>query len=70
MGVWRGGTAGIMAKQLTNLKSKAPLYLADIFEGVAKAGAIDSFYTGGEHSDTSQHIVEDVLKIQKAMSVF
>ena len=70
MGVWRCGTVGIMAKQLTNLKSKANLYLADTFEGVAKAGANDSFYTGGEHSDTSQHIVEDVLKIQKAMSVF
>ena len=62
VGVWRGGTAGIMAKQLNNLKSKANLYLADTFEGVAKAGVNDSFYTGGEHSDTSQHIVEDVLK--------
>ena len=62
VGVWRGGTAAIIAKQLTNLKSKANLYLADTFEGVAKAGTNDSFYSGGEHSDTSQHIVEDVLK--------
>ena len=51
-----------MAKQLNILKSKANFYLADTFEGVAKAGVNDSFYTGGEHSDTSQHIVEDVLK--------
>jgi len=62
VGVWRGGTAGIMAHQMAKLKSKANLYLADTFAGVAKAGANDSFYTGGEHSDTSQHIVEDVLK--------
>jgi len=62
VGVWRGGTAGIMANQLSKLKSKTNLYLADTFEGVAKAGANDSFYTGGEHSDTSLHIVEDVLK--------
>ncbi len=62
VGVWRGGTAGIMAQQLSNLKSKAVLYLADTFSGVAKAGANDSFYTGGEHGDTSQQIVEDVLK--------
>ncbi len=62
VGVWRGGTAGVMARQLHILKSKANLYLADTFEGVAKAGANDSFYKGGEHSDTSQHIVEDVLK--------
>lgn len=61
VGVWRGGTAGIMARQLLNLKSTATIYLADTFTGVAKAGANDSFYTGGEHSDTSRHIVEDVL---------
>jgi O-methyltransferase len=62
VGVWRGGTAGIMAQQLSNLKSNATLYLADTFSGVAKAGTNDSFYTGGEHSDTSQQIVEGVLK--------
>jgi len=62
VGVWRGGTAGIMAQQLSDIKSNACLYLADTFSGVAKAGANDSFYTGGEHSDTSQQIVEDVLK--------
>ena len=62
VGVWRGGTAGIMAQQLSDLKSNAVLYLADTFSGVAKAGANDSFYTGGEHGDTSQQIVEDVLK--------
>lgn len=61
VGVWRGGTAGIISQQLANLKSPATLYLADTFSGVAKAGANDSFYTGGEHSDTSQQVVEDVL---------
>ncbi len=62
VGVWRGGTAGIMSQQLTNLKSTATLYLADTFSGVAKAGVNDSFYKGGEHNDTSQYMVEDVLK--------
>lgn len=62
VGVWRGGTAGIMAQQLSVLKSTATLYLADTFSGVAKAGANDSFYSGGEHSDTSQQVVEEVLK--------
>lgn len=62
VGVWRGGTAGIMAQQLLILNSNATLYLADTFTGVAKAGANDSFYTGGEHSDTSLFIVETVLK--------
>ena len=62
VGVWRGGTAGIMAQQLSNLKSTATLYLADTFTGVAKAGINDRLYKGGEHSDTSQQIVEHVLK--------
>jgi len=62
VGVWRGGTAGIMAKQLSILKAKATLYVADTFTGVAKASDKDSFYSGGEHNDTSQQIVEDVLK--------
>ena len=62
VGVWRGGTAGIMSQQLSNLNSTAIIYLADTFTGVAKAGANDNFYTGGEHSDTSQYIVEDLLK--------
>jgi len=62
VGVWRGGTAGIMSQQLADLKSTCTIYLADTFSGVAKAGEKDSFYTGGEHSDTSQYIVEDVLK--------
>jgi O-methyltransferase len=62
VGVWRGGTAGIMASQLVNVNSAANLYLADTFSGVAKAGEKDSFYKGGEHNDTSQQIVEEVLR--------
>ena len=62
VGVWRGGTAAIMAQQLSNLRSNAALYLADTFTGVAKAGDNDAFYTGGEHNDTSQAIVEGLLQ--------
>lgn len=61
VGVWRGGTAGIMAQQLAYLKSNATLYLADTFSGVAKAGTNDRFYSGGEHNDTSQQMAEDIL---------
>lgn len=62
VGVWRGGTAGIMSQQLSNLKSNATIYLADTFTGVAKAGEKDAFYTGGEHNDTSQSIVQELLQ--------
>jgi O-methyltransferase len=70
VGVWRGGTGGIMAGQLSNLNSTSTIYLADTFTGVAKAGVNDSFYTGGEHSDTSQYIVEDLLKNKTKYSYY
>jgi O-methyltransferase len=61
IGVWRGGTAAIMGQKLSDLESNSNLYLADTFEGVVKTSDKDKYYTGGEHKDTSQQIVEDLL---------
>ena len=38
------------------------VYLADTFEGVVKATEEDIVYRGGEHSDTSEKIVQDLLQ--------
>jgi O-methyltransferase len=62
VGVWRGGTGALIAKKVLSTGSNDPVYLCDTFEGVVKAGAHDADYKGGEHSDTSQHIVEDLLR--------
>lgn len=62
IGVWRGGTAAVMAQKLSELKSCANLYLADTFEGVVKTSDKDKYYSGGEHKDTSQQIVESLLE--------
>jgi O-methyltransferase len=63
VGVWRGGTGALMAKrnQLLNA-AKDSVYLCDTFAGVVKAGTHDTIYKGGEHSDTAQHIVEDLVR--------
>lgn len=61
IGVWRGGTAAIIAQKLYDLKSTANLYVADTFEGVVKTSEKDKYYSGGEHQDTSQQIVEKLL---------
>jgi O-methyltransferase len=61
VGVWRGGTGGIMAKKLSMLDPSRTLYLADTFEGVVKATKNDSKYIGGEHSDTSLNLVNELL---------
>lgn len=57
IGVWRGGSAKILEK---NLGEGNKLYLCDTFNGVVKAGIKDKTYKGGEHSDTS---FEEVSKI-------
>src|ERR1017187_2454853 len=62
VGVWRGGTGALMAKRALLAGSTDPVYLCDTFEGVVKAGPHDTHYKGGEHADTSQHIVERLLR--------
>jgi O-methyltransferase len=58
VGVWRGGTGCLMGRRLKLLGSPATVHLCDTFQGVVKAGTTDSHYSGGEHADTSQKIVE------------
>jgi O-methyltransferase len=62
IGVWRGGTAAIIAKKLSILKANNLFYLADTFKGVVKASEKDFSYSGGEHDDTSIEIVKDLLE--------
>ncbi|MBL0309148.1 MAG: class I SAM-dependent methyltransferase [Bacteroidetes bacterium] len=62
IGVWRGGTAAIIGRKLALLNSNINFYLADTFVGVAKTSDKDTFYNGGEHADTSQEIVERLVK--------
>jgi len=61
VGVWRGGTAALMAKKLQLLNRDTRFFLADTFTGVVKAGKHDMTYKGGEHSDTSRKTIEDLL---------
>lgn len=62
IGVWKGGTSGIIATKLAQMNARGTFYIADTFTGVAKASDKDTFYNGGEHADTSQEIVETLLK--------
>ena len=61
IGVWRGGTGALLAKQAAECGIKDPVYLCDTFCGVVKAGSNDTVYKGGEHADTSRSIVENLL---------
>jgi O-methyltransferase len=59
VGVWRGGTACLLAKAIEG--SGRTIYLADTFRGVVKAGAGDGWYIGGEHSDSTASGVKQLL---------
>ena len=57
VGVWRGGTGAIIAKAAQSKK----VFLADTFSGVVKTSTKDPSYSGGEHSDTSIQLVENLM---------
>ncbi len=61
VGVWRGGTAAIIAAAATKHGIADPVYACDTFSGVVKAGVRDSTYGGGEHSNTSEDMVRRLL---------
>jgi O-methyltransferase len=60
IGVWKGGTAILLAESLNNNNS---LYLCDTFCGVVKTSEKDNFYKGGEHGDVDFKSVTEFLKI-------
>lgn len=62
VGVWKGGTAGILGKKLALLNSGVLFYLADTFTGIVKASEKDEFYNGGEHADTTYETVDTLMK--------
>lgn len=62
VGVWRGGTAALLASQARRCGISEPVILCDTFAGVVKAGANDSYYMGGEHADASRDGVASLLE--------
>lgn len=64
IGVWRGGTALLLAKAAPN----SLIYLCDTFRGVVKAGKQDNVYKGGEHSDTHEDEVAALLNQNNSLN--
>jgi len=64
IGVWRGGTGGLIAKQARACGIEDKVYLCDTFTGVVKAGVRDPGYQGGEHADTTRGLVEDLVRVR------
>jgi O-methyltransferase len=62
IGVWRGGTAAVVGKKLSQLNAEIPFYLADTYTGVKKSSDKDAFYFDNEHADTSEEMVREILQ--------
>lgn len=60
VGTWRGGTGCLLGHRARALGLDARIFLCDTFEGVVKTSAADPNYSGGEHADTSQPLVQDL----------
>jgi len=69
VGVWCGGSGGLMLKRVRDLGITDSVYLCDTFRGVVKAGENDSHYKGGEHANASvaqvHRFINDGLKIEQ-----
>jgi O-methyltransferase len=73
VGVWRGGSAALMAHGAADRKDSREnvreneagpepmIWLADTFCGVVKAGSRDPYYRGGEHADTTVATVRGLM---------
>lgn len=61
IGVWKGGTGALIARQASLCGINDPVYLCDTFTGVVKASDKDSTYKGGEHADTTRQTVQTLL---------
>ena len=67
VGVWRGGTAALLASAAKLFKIQEEIYLFDTFKGVVKTSEKDDlfFYHDGKHNDTSEEIVKSLLNNMK-----
>lgn len=62
IGVWKGGTGALIAKKAQLCGIEDSIYLCDTFSGVVKTSpTYDNVYVGGEHSDTSEEIVKELI---------
>jgi O-methyltransferase len=60
VGVWRGGSAALLARAAQSTSPGARVFLCDTFRGVVKGSSCDSTYRGGEHT-VSRAAVDGLL---------
>lgn len=62
VGVWKGGTGGLIAKRSALCGIRDTVYLCDTFGGIVKTGQQDAGYRDGLHADTSVELVNGLLQ--------
>lgn len=65
VGVWKGGTGALIAKQAErSIFERSRVYLCDTFTGLVKAGPEDSVYKGDEYSVPSDEAEALLLQMR------
>jgi O-methyltransferase len=62
VGVWKGGTGGLIAKRSRMCGIRDSVFLCDTFRGIVRTGDKDAGYRDGLHADTSETTVHGLLK--------
>lgn len=70
IGVWKGGSAGLIASHAKRLGIDDSIFLCDTFRGVVKATSKDNIFKGGEHSDATEEEVNDLLGQKLSLTNF
>jgi O-methyltransferase len=60
IGVWKGGSAVLLANKFASLNVALTVFAADTFKGVVKVTNEDPSYKGGEHHETSEQLVQEL----------
>jgi O-methyltransferase len=71
VGVWKGGSAVLLANRFAQLNVVLNVYAADTFAGVVKVTNEDPSYKGGEHHETSEQLVQQLANAvnHKALNI-
>lgn len=62
IGSWRGGSGALITIAANAHSSDFNMFMCDTFTGVVKASEKDNVYKNNEHADTSEEVVQELIK--------
>jgi O-methyltransferase len=70
VGVWRGGSAGLMALQMQSVNDPGKIFCCDTFSGIVNSDSASDKYSDGNLKNTSFELVNSFLQSQVKVNNF